>query len=143
MGFFRSGFFRRDIEMTLKLLGVVILLGLIVLPVAWGYEQRRQARTWQSVACAYRIKEVTRQATFMAALPRSSDPCTTLARLGFQLSDEDFVILPTNRRVRDLRHGTVASTGRHAPVVSEARYGRVARTSAFASPSGPERTRTR
>jgi len=89
------GFFRRDIEVTLKMLGVMLLLGLIVLPVAWGYEQRRQARTWQNVACAYRIKEMTRMAPFIANVERAPDACTTLARLGFQLSDEDFVPLPT------------------------------------------------
>jgi hypothetical protein len=90
------GFFRRDIEVTLKMLGVLLLLGLIMLPMAWGYEQRRQARTWQNVACAYRIKEVTRMAPFIANVERAPDACATLARLGFQLSsDGDFVALPT------------------------------------------------
>jgi hypothetical protein len=89
------GFFRREIEVTLKMLGVIFLLGLIVLPVAWGYEQRRQARTWQNVACAYRIKEVTRTAPFIAGVERAPDACTTLARLGFHLDDGDFVPLPT------------------------------------------------
>ena len=88
-------FFRREIEVTLKMLGLVILIGLIVLPVAWGYEQRRQARTWQNVACAYRIKEVTRMAPFVANVERAPDACTALARLGFQLPDGDFVLLPT------------------------------------------------
>ncbi len=87
------GFFRREIEVTLKMLGVMILIGLIVLPVAWGYEQRRQARTWQNVACAYRIKEITRSAPFVAQVERASDACTTLARLGLQLSDAEFVPL--------------------------------------------------
>jgi hypothetical protein len=106
------GFFRREIELTLKMVGVVFLVGLIVLPVAWGYEQRRQARVWQNVACAYRIKEVTRHAPFIAGVERAPDACATLARLGLQLASEgDFVILP--------------------------------RASAFASPSGPERTSTR
>jgi hypothetical protein len=89
------GFFRREIEVTLKMLGVVLLVGLIVLPVAWGYEQRRQARTWQNVACAYRIKEVTRTAPFVQNVERAHDACTTLARLGFQLAETEFVPLPT------------------------------------------------
>lgn len=89
------GFFRREIEVTLKTLGVMLLVGLIVLPVAWGYEQRRQARTWQNVACAYRIKEVTRTAPFIAKVERAPDACTTLSRLGFEIADEDFVPLPT------------------------------------------------
>jgi hypothetical protein len=88
-------FFRHEIEVTLKTLGVMLLVGLIVLPVAWGYEQRRQARTWQNVACAYRIKEMTRSAPFMANVERAPDACTTLARLGFQMSEPEFVVLPT------------------------------------------------
>ncbi|MBM3217362.1 MAG: hypothetical protein FJZ38_01530 [Candidatus Rokubacteria bacterium] len=89
------GFFRREIEVTLKMLGVALLVGLIVLPVAWGYEQRRQARTWQNVACAYRIKEVTRTAPFIQNVERAPDACTALARPGFQLSETEFVPLPT------------------------------------------------
>ena len=87
-------FFRREIEVTLKMLGLVILIGLIVLPVAWGYEQRRQARTWQNVACAYRIKEVMRMAPFIANVERAPDACTALARLGFEVSEGDFVPQP-------------------------------------------------
>ena len=83
-------FFRREIEVTLKMAGAIVLIGLIVLPVAWGYEQRRQARTWQNVACAYRIKEVTRLTPFVAAVERSADACATLARLGFELSEVDY-----------------------------------------------------
>ena len=88
-------FFRRDIEVTLKMVGAMLLVGLIVLPVAWGYEQRRQARNWQNVACAYRIKEVTRTAPFIANVERASDACTTLARLGFPVLEAEYVPLPT------------------------------------------------
>jgi hypothetical protein len=77
------------------MLGVMTLIGLILLPMAWGYEQRRQAREWQNVACAYRIKEVTRTAPFIANAERAPDACTTLARLGLNLSEADFVALPT------------------------------------------------
>jgi hypothetical protein len=132
------GFFRREIEVTLKTLGAMVLVGLIVLPVAWGYEQRRQARTWQNVACAYRIKEVTRQTPLLASVERAQDACATLAKLGFDLSQEDFVPLPTSGRSSDARYGAVMS-GRPSAM----RYGTVARTSALASPSGPERTSTR
>ena len=91
--------FRREIEVTLKLLGVVTLIGLIVLPAAWGYEQRRQARAWQNVACAYRIREVTRSLPSIANVDRSGDACATLARLGIDLHSEgDFAAaLPTLR----------------------------------------------
>lgn len=89
------GFFRREIEVTLKMLWVMTLIGLIVLPVAWGYEQRRQARTWQNVACAYRIKEVTRNMPSIASVERAPDACTTLARLGLNLSEAEFVPIST------------------------------------------------
>lgn len=135
-------FFRREIEVTLKVLGVMILAGLIVLPIVWGYQQRAEARMWQNVACAYRIKEVTRQTPFMAGVERAPDACTTLARLGFQLAEPEFVPLAaTGWRTGDARYGTAASTPRYGPVSQ--RYGVVARTSALASPSGPERTSTR
>jgi hypothetical protein len=89
--------FRHEIEVTLKMVGVVTLLGLIVLPAAWGYEQRRQARAWRNVACTYRIKEVTRSLAFVAAnIERTPDPCAALARLGLDVSVEpEFVVLPT------------------------------------------------
>ena len=86
-------FFRREIELTLKMLGGLTLVGLVVLPVAWGYEQRRQARTWQNVACAYRIKEVTRNTPLVQNVERGADACTTLARLGLHVSQGDFVVL--------------------------------------------------
>ena len=78
-------FFRPEIEAALKMLGVVTLIGLIVLPVAWGYEQRRQARTWQQVACAYRIKEVVRRTPMIATVEYGREPCSTLERLGLDL----------------------------------------------------------
>jgi hypothetical protein len=79
------GFFRSEIEMALKMLGILTLIGLIVLPMAWGYEQRKQARVWQSVACAYRMREVTRRAPVVAAVDYTRDPCVTLERLGLDL----------------------------------------------------------
>lgn len=89
------GFFRREIEVTLKMLGVMVLIGLIVLPVAWGYEQRRQARTWQNVACAYRMKEITRNAPFIANnTERAPDACAMLARLGLPLPEGELVVRP-------------------------------------------------
>lgn len=78
-------FFRPEIEAALKTLGVITLIALIVLPVAWGYEQRRQARTWQSIACAYRIKEVARRTPIITSVDYGRDPCETLQRLGLDL----------------------------------------------------------
>lgn len=77
--------FRPEIEVTLKTIGVITLIGLIVFPVAWGYEQRRLARTWQNVACAYRIRELVQRAPLIASVDDGRDACGTLERLGLDL----------------------------------------------------------
>jgi hypothetical protein len=76
--------FRSEVELALKIAGIAALISLILLPVAWGYEQRQQARTWQNVACAYRIKEVVRQTRIIAGVDRR-DACVALSRLGLDL----------------------------------------------------------
>jgi hypothetical protein len=78
-------FFKPEVEVVLKALGIVTLVALIVLPMAWAYEQRRQARAWQSVACAYRMREVTRRLPLVARVDYQRDPCLTLSRLGLEL----------------------------------------------------------
>ena len=78
-------FFRSEIETALKIVGIAALISLILLPVAWGYEQRQQARTWQNIACAYRIKEVARQTPMIANVEYRRDACVALARLGLDL----------------------------------------------------------
>ena len=79
------GFFKPEVERVLKALGVISLVGLIVLPMAWAYEQRKQARAWQSVACAYRMREVTRRTPLVSTVEYQRDPCLTLNRLGLEL----------------------------------------------------------
>jgi hypothetical protein len=79
------GFFRSEIETALKIVGAAMLITLIVLPVAWGYEQRKQARTWQNVACTYRMKEVTRQTPMIATLEYRRDACSALEQLGLDV----------------------------------------------------------
>jgi hypothetical protein len=79
------GFFKPEIEAVLRMLGVATLVGLIVLPMTWAYEQRRQARAWQSVACTYRMREVVRHAPLMASVEPGREPCRTLERLGLDL----------------------------------------------------------
>ncbi len=54
--------FRPEVESVLKTLGVLSLVALVLAPIAWGYEQRRQARAWQSVACAYRLRDLAQRA---------------------------------------------------------------------------------
>ncbi|MBI2205948.1 MAG: hypothetical protein HYU41_19060 [Candidatus Rokubacteria bacterium] len=77
--------FRPEIEIALKAVGVLTLLSLIVIPVAWGYGQRQKARTWQNLACAYRIKEVERRTPILSRIEPGRDACVTLERLGFAL----------------------------------------------------------
>ena len=71
-------FFRSEIETALKIMGIAALISLILLPVAWGYEQRQQARSWQ-------IKEVARQTPMIASIEYRRDACVALSRLGLDL----------------------------------------------------------
>jgi hypothetical protein len=77
--------FQPEVEVVLKMLGAIVLVSLVALPVAWGYEQRQQAETWRAVACTYRIKELQRQAPMFNTMRRAADPCGALRRLGLDL----------------------------------------------------------
>jgi len=78
-------FFQHEVEVVLKSLFLIALLSLVVLPAAWGYEQRQQARQWRNVACAVRIREVEQRAPVLASLGQRPDPCAILERLGLEL----------------------------------------------------------
>jgi hypothetical protein len=78
-------FFRPEVEAVLKVLGAATLISAIVLPTAWAYEQRQQARAWQSVACTYRMRALPRRAPLVANVEYGRDPCLTLERLGLDL----------------------------------------------------------
>jgi hypothetical protein len=78
-------FFRPEVEAVLKMVGAGTLVGVIVLPMAFAYEQRQQARAWQSVACTYRMREVTNRAPLVGTVSYARDPCSTLQRLGLDL----------------------------------------------------------
>jgi hypothetical protein len=77
--------FRPEIEIAVKAIGLVTLISLIVIPVAWGYGQRQKAREWQNIACAYRIKEVERRTPLLTGIELGRDACMTLERLGLAL----------------------------------------------------------
>ena len=81
-------FFQPEVEAVLKMLGVGILVASIVVPMTWGYEQHRQAQAWQSVACAYRMRELARHTPLVAAIDDGRDACSTLQRLGLDLKME-------------------------------------------------------
>jgi hypothetical protein len=77
--------FEPEVECVLKALGVMSLVALVLAPIAWGFEQRRMARAWQSVACTYRVREVAQQAPIVR-LDYAVDPCDALERLGLELT---------------------------------------------------------
>jgi hypothetical protein len=77
--------FRREIQLALRTIGILTIAALIVVPVVWGYGQRQKARTWQNIACAYRIKEVERRTPLLSGIEPGRDACVTLERLGLAL----------------------------------------------------------
>jgi hypothetical protein len=77
--------FRPEVQSVLRMLSLATLVALIALPLAWGYEQRRQARTWRTIACAYRMREVVQQAPLIAGAHHAGSPCVTLRRLGLDI----------------------------------------------------------
>jgi len=80
-----TGFFRPELERVLRVAAVLALVGAIVVPVSWGYEQRQQARTWQQTACAYRLREVARATSSLVGGDRRSNACAMLRQLGLDL----------------------------------------------------------
>ena len=76
--------FTSEVQSVLKALGVLSLVALMLAPLSWGYEQRRQARAWQSVACAYRVRELTQRPSIVR-VEYANDPCAVLQRLGLDL----------------------------------------------------------
>ena len=79
-------FFRPELERIFVVIAGAALVAAIVLPVGWGYEQRQQARAWQELACAYRLKEVTRGTTMLAAAEGRAPACELLRQLGFEIA---------------------------------------------------------
>ena len=61
----RLGFFRREVEVFLHLMGGALVLGAFVLTLAWGYTQRQAAEAWRAQACTYRFADLARRATFL------------------------------------------------------------------------------
>jgi hypothetical protein len=78
--------FRREVEVVLKAVAMISLLTLLVLPLAWGYRQRNEARAWREIACAYRLRQALSDGRLMTAADQRADPCERLSELGLQLA---------------------------------------------------------
>lgn len=78
--------FRPGVEAALKTLAVIALLTLVVLPLAWGYHHRNEARAWREIACAYRLKEALSDGRLLTAADLRGDACERLDDLGLQMA---------------------------------------------------------
>jgi hypothetical protein len=84
----RHGFFRREVEVFLQVMGSALVLGAFVLTLAWGYHQRQKAEAWRAQACTYRFADLARRATFLG--DEAGDACTRLQSLGLGLRTSGF-----------------------------------------------------
>jgi hypothetical protein len=82
----RAPFFVPQLERALEVVAVVALIVLIVFPLAWGYEQRQQARVWQETACAYRLREVARETSVLVRGDGRGGACAALRELGLDVA---------------------------------------------------------
>jgi len=78
--------FRPGVEAALKALAVAALLALLVLPLAWGYQQRNEARLWREIACTYRLKEALSDGRLLTPADLRGEACARLSELGLQLA---------------------------------------------------------
>jgi hypothetical protein len=82
----KPGFFRREVELLLRVLCAVLVLSAFMVTLAWGYQQRQQAQAWREQACVYRFAELARRATFLGEDTRDArDACARLQSLGLGL----------------------------------------------------------
>ena len=77
--------FRPELERVLVVIGAIAVIGAIVVPVGWGYEQRQQARAWQETACVYRLREVARATASHIGSERRGRACAALRELGLEI----------------------------------------------------------
>lgn len=79
-------FFRPEVQRIINVVVIGTVVGLVALPVTWGYRQRQEARAWHETACAYRLREAVRRTNFMLAVQDGEEACATLARLGLDIA---------------------------------------------------------
>jgi len=82
----RPGYFRPEIERTVKIGAMALAFTVFLGTFAWGYEQRRQAQAWRDLACTYRLAEVGRRAPFLAVDEQMPEACSRLTDLGLSVS---------------------------------------------------------
>jgi hypothetical protein len=75
-----------EVEATVRAVAAIFMLTLVVLPMAWGYQQRAEARQWREMACSYRLRQALTDARLLTASDERGNPCTRLDDLGLRLS---------------------------------------------------------
>jgi hypothetical protein len=89
----RPGFFRRDVERVLRFCVGFVVVGAFALTLAWGYEQRQQARQWRELACAHRVADLAGRAKFLGLDDRGG-ACERLQSLGLGVRTSGLSSLP-------------------------------------------------
>jgi hypothetical protein len=77
---------RPEVESVVRIAGVVVTLSMLVLPAAWGYQQRAEARAWREMACTYRLREALNEGRMVTPADLAANPCDRLDHLGLQLA---------------------------------------------------------
>jgi len=75
-------FLRPEAQRAIKMVAAVAMLTFVIASLAWGYQQRQIARSWQKLACSYRLQDSVRRAPMMADVLEARDSCATLEFLG-------------------------------------------------------------
>jgi hypothetical protein len=78
--------FRPEVESVVRIVGVIATLAMVMLPAAWGYQQRAEARAWREMACSYRLREALSDGRLVTPSDLASSPCDRLDHLGVQLA---------------------------------------------------------
>ena len=80
-------FFRPEVERAIKLSAIVALGTVYFTTLAWGYDWRRQARSWRDVACEHELKLIAQPTSLITVSLKRGDACGTLDQLGLARHD--------------------------------------------------------
>lgn len=78
--------FRPEVESVVRVVCLIATLSMVVLPAAWGYQQRAEARAWREMACTYRLREALNDGRLVTPADAAANPCERLDHLGLQLA---------------------------------------------------------